>query len=170
MSHYSNRQRFTKRTTIVMVIVIVAFSILGWVFILLRPARGSLEQSSPPSSEFGHSGDKYCKSLDFGGDNCQVNVQIYNDTNTTYTIKQCSGSFHTPQCKAFAKAATLAPGASQEANGTTEKDSAQPWLVMDQSGNIAGCLSLQFTLDQAQAPSVTVPLSKLISCKQFLRQ
>ncbi|HSX07371.1 MAG TPA: hypothetical protein VLG11_00590 [Candidatus Saccharimonadales bacterium] len=112
--------------------------------------------------------DPYCRSLDFGGGECIVKVQIYNDTGATYTLKQCSGSFSTPPCKSFADTFTLMPGASREVNGTAEKDPAQPWLVLNQYSDTAGCLNLQFTKDALDQQPVTVPLSKLISCKSFL--
>lgn len=110
--------------------------------------------------------DPYCESLDFGGDECMVEVHIYNDTGSTHTVKQCSGSFRTALCKAFANSFILAPGTTQKVNGTTERDLPQPWLVLDQHGSMTGCLNLEFT-KYVHRP-ITVPLSKLTSCKSFL--
>jgi len=110
------------------------------------------------------SNDSYCESLDPTG--CSVEVEIYNDTNTTYVIKQCSGSFHTPQCKAYSRSVNLQPSQSQKASGTSQNDPPQLWMVADQNGKTAGCVDLHFT-KYVQQP-VIVPLSKLISCQNFL--
>jgi len=110
--------------------------------------------------------DPYCETLDFGGDDCMVDVKIYNDTHVTYVVKQCIGSFSTPACKVFNVGATLQSGQGTKAPGTTENDPPQPWMIFDVNGKTVGCIDLRYTKN-VERP-VIAPLSKLISCKSFL--
>lgn len=137
----------------------------GWAIIFLAK-YGYIDKG--PHYPNGQFSGQYCESWDFGGDDCQVDVRILNDTSNTFTIKQCSGSFNTPQCKAFAETDVLTPGESQVATGTAEKNPPQPWLIANKNGSTVGCLNLQFTEDQLNPYPVTVDLSKLIPCKAFL--
>jgi hypothetical protein len=156
---YNTKQNTSSRKNLLLIFIGVLL-VVGFLFGVIVIGR-SIDQHA--------ASDPYCESWDFGGGGCSVDVLIYNDTKTAYTLKQCSGSFRTPQCKAFSEVFTLVPGAtSQSVIGTAEKYPPQPWLVADQRGNTAGCLNLQFTKDALQRQPVTIDLSKLTTCKEFL--
>jgi hypothetical protein len=106
----------------------------------------------------------YCQSVDPTG--CEVQVRIYNDTDSTFSIKQCVGDFFKPQCKKFGEEIILEPGQDHSAIGATSNDPPQPWAVFDRNNKNVGCLDLHFT--DGVKPPVIAPLSHLISCERYL--
>lgn len=101
--------------------------------------------------------DQYCDSFDPTG--CRIATNITNNTTSTYTVKQCSDG-NVP-CKTFAEVATLRPGESHKANGSTD-GTPQPWQVYDTQSKLIGCLNLEFTKYQS-SPAVA-NLSDMDSC------
>jgi len=99
----------------------------------------------------------YCDGID--PTECSIKVNIYNDTSSTYTVKQCV--LDVP-CMSSTDTAKLAPSSSYPVNGSTDA-TPQPWTVFDPQGKIVGCLNLSYT-KHAQPP-VTEPLSKMLSCQ-----
>ncbi len=105
----------------------------------------------------------YCASVDPTA--CQIPVTITNDTSSEVTIKECQGTGDKP-CATFGEIVELSPGSTHQTSGLTERDPAQPWLVVDNHGGVKGCLNLLFTQD-VPAP-VTVRLSQLKKCDGYL--
>lgn len=106
------------------------------------------------------SNDTYCDSLD--PTDCIVAVQIYNDTDSLLTVKQCRGADNVP-CNSFSEVATLPPSGFHRTNGTTDGDP-EPWLVVNQQEEVVGCLNLEYT--KYQRTPVSVFLSKPLACKK----
>jgi len=99
----------------------------------------------------------YCDGID--PPDCSVKVNIHNNTDSTYTVKQCEDNV---PCKSFADTITLPPGRSGLAFGSTDA-TPQPWTVFDPHGKIVGCLNLSYT--KYTQPPVTESLSKMLSCQ-----
>lgn len=113
----------------------------------------------------GESNPTYCESLDYG--ECNVNVKVLNDTNTTYMIKQCGGDISVSCRVTVHDKAILPPGMAYETNATAENDSPQPWIVVTEAGNAVGCINLEFHKSATQQQPAVVPLSRLASCKAW---
>jgi len=103
-------------------------------------------------------GDKYCG----GVAGCVTETRIYNDTNSTFTVKQCE-SLKSMPCDSFADIATLKPGDVHRTNGTTD-GTPQPWVVFDQDNKVIGCLNLTST--SYQQPPIIARLSGMPTCSQ----
>jgi hypothetical protein len=144
MKHSKNTKIHLHKGWIIGLSVLVALIILSVVLAAIFPYHP--DPNSP-----------YCDSID--PTECTIKVVIFNDTNVTYTIKQCKDDI---PCKSFAATVTLAPDNDHVVNGSTE-DVPQPWTVFNPQGKIVGCLNLSYT--KYNQPPVTEPLSKMLSCQ-----
>jgi len=138
------KSRMPKRVLIILAIVLGA-GVIGVIGVIVSAHQHNVKGSS-------------CESIDPTG--CIIEAKVRNDTNLTYTVKQCKDDI---PCKSFADVTTLQPGDSHSANGSTD-GTPQPWVVFDKQEKIAGCLNLEFV--QHTASSVVVPLSKMLTCKE----